>query len=816
MRTRVAIVLAVAASTCAQPTSGQLESAFDRARQALRRGEFTEARGLAEDGRRASANRNAVWPWRFRLLAAEAAILNRDFATAKADIETALPSGHEFDLLRSRQQYLSARVSVATNQLRTAHQVLADARALAAPGTDVRLDVDQLDGQVLMRLGRWDDAESLLNQVVATSGSSDPFHQAMALNDLGMGHIVRSQFDEALPYFERVTAFDQLKDLAIYASSLANAGSCYQRLGQFDRAMAVQRRALEIQEHRGKREHFVQALGEMGNLYVLQHESRNAEPYLKRAYEAAFAAKLMPDAALWASNLAEAETQLGNWDDAERYNAESIRLKKTLGTGRIVYNTLVAAGIAEGRGQLDEARQRYEEALRDPVANASVRWGAHAGLAGLAVKRRDSATASKEFQAALDIIEQTRSDLLKTDYKLSYLTQLISFYRDYVAALIAAGKIERALEVADSSRGQVLAERQHVAAPPRANAAQLRRLAARMHAVFLSYWLTPSESFVWVVRGEGTRLVTLPPAADIERLVREHQSAIENALVDPLGSPGSAGDRLYRTAVAPAVGVLPRDAPIIIVPDGALHGINFETLPVDAARRHFWIEDVEVQVAPSLAAVSTSSSNRVNGRPTALVVGDPAPRPPDFPGLKFAPVEMASISRHLGRDRVTAFERDRATPAAYRNVQPARFSYVHFAAHAIANVESPLDSAVILSGPDNAYKLYARDVAELPLNAELVTVSACRSAGERAYSGEGLIGFAWAFLRAGARRVVAGLWDVEDRATAQLMDGLYERLAAGRPPSQALRDAKLNIIRKGGAAASPHAWGAFELFTVSP
>ena len=69
-----------------------------------------------------------------------------------------------------------------------------------------------------------------------------------------------------------------------------------------------------------------------------------------------------------------------------------------------------------------------------------------------------------------------------------------------------------------------------------------------------------------------------------------------------------------------------------------------------------------------------------------------------------------------------------------------------------------MDLAVIFSGPDTAFKLYARDVAEMPLTADLVTVSACRSAGDRAYSGEGLVGFAWAFLRAGSRRVVAGLW----------------------------------------------------------
>ena len=124
-------------------------------------------------------------------------------------------------------------------------------------------------------------------------------------------------------------------------------------------------------------------------------------------------------------------------------------------------------------------------------------------------------------------------------------------------------------------------------------------------------------------------------------------------------------------------------------------------------------------------------------------------------------------------------------------------------------MESPLESAVVLSGPDTGYKLYARDVADKPLNADLVTVSACRSAGERTYSGEGLVGFAWAFLRAGARRVIAGLWDVDDRSTARVMDELYAGLA-GRPdtcPGSSRSEARVDS--GGRPAGRPVLLGSF-------
>ena len=268
-------------------------------------------------------------------------------------------------------------------------------------------------------------------------------------------------------------------------------------------------------------------------------------------------------------------------------------------------------------------------------------------------------------------------------------------------------------------------------------------------------------------------MVPLPPAAEIESLVRQHQATIDNTMADPLASSATAGDELYKILVEPVLLWIPPGSRVVIVPDRSLHAINFETLPVPGAKRHYFIEDVELQTAPSLSLLSVAPA-APRRAPTLLLMGDPAPRAPEFPVLRYASAEIESVSKDFPADGVTAYKAERASPAAYRTATPEHFSDAHFTAHAAANLQSPLDSAVILSGTDDVYKLYARDVAQVPLRAELVTVSACRSAGERSYSGEGLIGFSWAFLRAGASRVIAGLWDVDDRSTVQLMDDLYE------------------------------------------
>lgn len=100
----------------------------------------------------------------------------------------------------------------------------------------------------------------------------------------------------------------------------------------------------------------------------------------------------------------------------------------------------------------------------------------------------------------------------------------------------------------------------------------------------------------------------------------------------------------------------------------------------------------------------------------------------------------------------------------------------------------------------------------VPLQADLVTISACRSAGARTYTGEGLVGFAWAFLLAGARQVVAGLWDVTDSSTPRIMDVLYSQIAAGKDPADALRESKLSLIRSNSVYRKPYYWGPFQIY----
>ena len=100
-----------------------------------------------------------------------------------------------------------------------------------------------------------------------------------------------------------------------------------------------------------------------------------------------------------------------------------------------------------------------------------------------------------------------------------------------------------------------------------------------------------------------------------------------------------------------------------------------------------------------------------------------------------------------------------------------------------------------------------------PIHARLVTISACYGSGTRSYVGEGLVGLAWAFMRAGAHNVIGALWEVSDESTPRLMGSLYQGLQDGKPPAVALRQAKLELLHAKSEFRKPFYWAPLQIYT---
>ena len=267
----------------------------------------------------------------------------------------------------------------------------------------------------------------------------------------------------------------------------------------------------------------------------------------------------------------------------------------------------------------------------------------------------------------------------------------------------------------------------------------------------------------------------------------------------------------------------------MILADGALSKLNFETLLVPGPgpnsssdhgpELHYWIDDATLLSAPSIAMIAAAKPAQ-NASRSLLLLGDPVSPSEDFPSLPLFGFEMKKIAGHFDPHNVAVFAGPKANPAAYLSSNPARYSYIHFVSHAVSSRTDPLDSAIILSslasGPAagaDSFKLYARDIMRRPIDARLVTISACYGSGTRSYAGEGLVGLSWAFLRAGAHSVIGALWAASDDSSPRLMDSLYQDLEDGQTPAAALRHAKLGLLHSTGKFRLPFFWAPFQIYT---
>jgi CHAT domain-containing protein len=172
---------------------------------------------------------------------------------------------------------------------------------------------------------------------------------------------------------------------------------------------------------------------------------------------------------------------------------------------------------------------------------------------------------------------------------------------------------------------------------------------------------------------------------------------------------------------------------------------------------------------------------------------------PDLVRLRFSRQEADQIARFVSEGKKLEAVDFAANRATATSPELGRYAILHFATHGLINNQHPELSGVVLSlvdeqgRPQNGFlRLY--DIYNLKLEADLVVLSACQTALGKEIKGEGLVGLTRGFMYAGAQRVVASLWQVDDRATSELMGRFYDAmLRQGLRPPAALRAAQVSM-----------------------
>lgn len=373
--------------------------------------------------------------------------------------------------------------------------------------------------------------------------------------------------------------------------------------------------------------------------------------------------------------------------------------------------------------------------------------------------------------------------------------------------------------------------------------------------MLLEYSLGEDRSFLWTVDAGGLQSFVLPRRSTIETLARrvykelstvesgsahrgEAAEALSKILLGPLWSDRSSAARLQR---------------LVVVPDGGLGILPFAALPVpepgkswSAAGPHKpLLESLEVVSIPSattLAVQRQRLDRRAQATKWAAVLADPVFAANDPHSAHRSPIKATTKASTLRgpthRDAMAleplpATRREAHAVASLAppglvwlglGVEANReavlsgslrdFRILHFATHAVADTRNPELSGLFLSqvdaeGHNREGFLGLSDIYELDLDADLVVLSGCSTALGKEVRGEGLMGLTRGFQYAGVPRVVASLWQVQDRATAELMTRFYKAMwHDSLTPAAALREAQKSLRHD---YRDPYYWAGFVL-----
>lgn len=594
--------------------------------------------------------------------------------------------------------------------------------------------------------------------------------EGVTLHSIGRAWLEANRPQEALQSFRSaVEIFQRLGDKPAEATAMGQLGRAYERLGHPGHARELYERVLIL----SPREETVL----FGLARVARAEGRldEAEEWMERSLDAVEAVRNQvwrPD--LRASYQALQQEQYAFFIDllAERHGNEPERGHEArafaISERARARSLLDLLSIASQSPDPEELR-RYDELSRRVNAR-------HANL--LAVSSRG--------------IEENEEDQL-------------------------VGLIESLRQARAEAQGPLLRN----ASPPILSLESVQSRLLDNETLLLEYFLGEERSFLWAVTPEAVRFVSdLPGRERIEALARQaSERMLESRHQTGEVAARQAAARLSQALLRPVADLLDRRRLVIVAP-GALQKVPFAALPRPEESREprQLIEDHEIGYLPSASVLASLRARVEKRRPAAgylAVVADPIFAPP-FKRLRYAGREAEAILALAGRRQVLAASGAAASRKLLASGRLSDYRILHFATHGLLNELYPELSSLALSTVDASGhpvdgQFRAYEVSGLKLRADLVVLSACRTGLGKEVGGEGLVGLTQAFLHAGAPQLVVSLWDVDDRATGELMKRFYTALLSeGRPPAEALRQAQLSLLSEDRWRA-PYYWAGFVL-----
>jgi CHAT domain-containing protein/tetratricopeptide (TPR) repeat protein len=689
--------------------------------------------------------------------------------------------------------------------------------------------------------------------------------EAYTLLNIGRVHARLNDYEKALDYYGQAQAIQkQTGNRAQEAETIDEMGQAYSAAGQQQKALEFHQQAVRIQREVGNVRREAIALRHSGDVYNKLGQPQKALEQFNAALATFRAIGDLNNAAAALEGSARAEQQRGNLAAARKHIEESLALIETV---RSRSSSLEMR--ASYRATVENAYEFYVDVLMQQHVKEPSR-GYDAQALQASERARARSFLERLSEAKIDIRQGVDASLIEKERDLTRVLNAKA-QREMQVKLRKGGNEE--LAALQKEISGLEEEYQQVQAAIRKSSPQyaaltqpqpigLREIQQQLDptTVLLEYSLGAERSYLWAVTPDSLKTYVLPKREEVEKVAREvYEALTARSVTKSLESPAqrktriaeadsqfqqSAGE-LSRMILAPAAGEFGGKR-LVVVTDDALQVIPFAALSVGPAQRPL-IVDHEVVSLPSASAFAVQRQNLSDRKPAprgVAVIADPVFSAADSRLKSGAePVAQAStrIIEHLpgpnggqlsiARLPFTRWEADqilavappganfkavdfRANRSLVTSGELSNYRYVHFATHGYLDTTRANLSALVLSLVDEQGKpqdgfLRTHDIYNLKLPAELVVLSACETGLGKDTQGEGLEGVTRGFMYAGARRVVMSLWNVNDKATAALMQRLYAGLLRNnKTPAAALRAAQIEMLRS-RQWQSPYYWAPF-------
>jgi CHAT domain-containing protein len=632
--------------------------------------------------------------------------------------------------------------------------------------------------------------------------------EAAAENLIGRAYLLLGDAEGALQHHQQARKLlGSPPDPELWALTLVHFGDAYRILHDWDQSISSYLQAVRIWRQLGRADEEATALNNLGVVYSQTGRFNEARDTLLRVHDIYLKLGNRSGSAVVSINLAWILGPEGRYDEALGLYRESLDVFQAQGLRADAAVALFGmAWVERKRGNLNEARRLAEKAL-DIVESIRA--------------RAESRAPRAKFLAGWQDFYALMVDILMELHQREPV-------RGFDLRAFAASERGRCRTLLDSVEGRIVL--------PSLSWAELQKTLDR-ETTLLEYSLGEDRSYLWVVTSDSLNSYVLPGKTTIETLAREVSQRLAGSQdIKNRQVAIRKGAELSQILLGQVASRLDRKRLLIVAPP-ELQYISFAALPaLPVSPTKFgewptpWLDRFEVIVEPSATFLASLRRLRTGRQPAPnllAVVGAPVylntkssgRRGPgevtSFAPLRFSRREAESI-RSSARGRATLFLGLAANPLMVLRGGLKSFQILHFSAHGLPVSSDPQESAIVLSRPDmngtkGENRLLARDIARLDLPSDLVVLSACSTGLGTEIRGEGLVGLTQAFFSAGASRVAASLWNVDDLGTSELMKLFYYNLLQKKlSPSAALREAQLAMWRQ-ERWKPPYYWAGFVL-----